>query len=154
MERVWDYPRPPAIVACERRARVELGGELVADSAQALRVLETSHPPTVYIPPGDVRLELLRDSNRRSSFCEFKGHAHYLDAVIGEHEFPAVAWTYRNPSGGYELLRDHLAFYPARVEAAWLDDEQVDAQESTFYGGWVTSDLVGPFKGPPGTTGW
>ena len=148
MERVWDYPRPPAVVACERRARVELGGEVVADSTRALRVLETSHPPVVYIPASDVTG--LTPSRARSTWCEFKGRAVYLDA--GGRQ--AVAWTYPEPAPGYEALRDHVAFYPGRVDAAWLDDERVQAQEGDFYGGWITADLVGPFKGPPGTLGW
>lgn len=154
MERVWDYPRPPAVVACERRVIVELDGQRLVDSSHGLRVLETSHPPTVYVPPRDVQMSLLTDSEQRPSFCEYKGRASYLDAVVDGRRHEAVAWTYRNPSSGYEQLRDHLAFYPSRVDAARLDDEQVDAQASSFYGGWVTADLVGPFKGPPGTLGW
>jgi uncharacterized protein (DUF427 family) len=154
MEKVWDYPRPPALVPCEHRVRVELGGERLADSANALRVLETSHPPTIYIPPADVRADLLGESELRSTWCEFKGAARYLDAVIGERRVPGVGWGYPDPSLGYEALRDHVAFYPERVDAAWMDDERVQAQESGFYGGWITADLVGPFKGPPGTLGW
>jgi uncharacterized protein (DUF427 family) len=154
MERVWDYPRPPAVVPCQRRVRVELGGELLADSRHALRVLETSHPPTIYIPPADVRAEFLRDSAARATWCEFKGAARYVDAAVGDHRVEAVGWTYPDPTAGYEALRDHLAFYPGRVDAAWLDEERVEAQPGDFYGGWITSDLIGPFKGPPGTFGW
>jgi len=133
---------------------VELGGEILADSTGALRVLETSHPPTIYVPPADVRLDLLAASSARSSWCEFKGAARYFDAVAGGARSRAVAWAFPDPSAGYEALRDHLAFYPGRVDAAWLGDEQVLAQEGDFYGGWITADLVGPFKGPPGTLGW
>jgi len=154
MERVWDYPRPPAVVPCARRVRVELGGEVLADSVGALRVLETSHPPTIYVPIADVRSDLLVPSVAGSSWCEFKGAASYLDAVVGERRVPGVAWTYRNPSRDYQMLRDHLAFYPGRVDAAWIDDERIAAQESDFYGGWITADLIGPFKGPAGTLGW
>jgi uncharacterized protein (DUF427 family) len=154
MERVWDYPRPPAVVPCQRRVRIELGGELLADSSHALRVLETSHPPTIYIPPADVKAELLRDSAARATWCEFKGAARYVDAVVGDHRVEAVGWTYPDPTAGYEALRDHLAFYPGRVDTAWLDEERVEAQPGDFYGGWITSDLIGPFKGPPGTFGW
>ncbi len=154
MERVWDYPRPPAVASCAQRVRVELAGEWLADSAVALRVLETSHPPTIYLPARDVRLTYLVESQVRGTWCEFKGQARYLDARVGERHVEAVAWTYPEPSPGYEQLRDHVAFYPARVDRAWLDDELVDAQQSSFYGGWVTVDLVGPFKGPPGTLGW
>jgi uncharacterized protein (DUF427 family) len=154
VERVWDYPRPPAVVPCQRRVRVELGGELLADSSDALRVLETSHPPTVYVPPADVRTELLHDSAARSTWCEFKGAARYVDAIVGDRRVEAVGWSYPDPTAGYEPLRGHFAFYPGRVDKAWLDDERVEAQPGDFYGGWITSDLIGPFKGPPGTLGW
>ena len=123
----------------------------MADSRRALRVLETSHPPVIYIPAGDVRPGRLVPSRARSTWCEFKGRARYLDAAGGRE---AVAWTYPEPSPGYEALRDHIAFYPGRVDAAWLDDERVQPQAGDFYGGWITADLVGPFKGPPGTRGW
>jgi len=154
MERVWDYPRPPAVVACERRLRVEVGGVVFADSTRALRVLETSHPPTIYVPPADVRMDLVSESDAGATWCEFKGVAHYVDATIDGRRFTAVGWGYREPAPGYERLRDHLAFYPGRVDAAWLDDERVEGQRSDFYGGWITADLIGPFKGPPGTLGW
>jgi uncharacterized protein (DUF427 family) len=154
MERVWDYPRPPAVVPCARRVRVELGGVPLADSTRALRVLETSHPPTIYVPPADVRMELLRASGTGGTWCEFKGAARYLDAEAGGRVARTVAWTYPEPAPGYAELRDHVAFYPGRVDAAWLDDELVDAQAGDFYGGWITADLVGPFKGPAGTLGW
>ena len=154
MESVWDYPRPPAVEACEARVRVLLGDATLVDSRHAFRVLETSHPPTIYVPPRDVAMDLFTESERSPTFCEFKGRAHYLDVTVGERTVSAVAWTYRNPSFGYELLRDHLAFYADRVDEAWLDQQQVDAQESGFYGGWVTPDITGPFKGPPGTRGW
>ena len=153
-ERVWDYPRPPAVVPCDARVRVELGGETLADSARALRVLETSHPPTLYIPREDVRADLLGESRTRSTVCEFKGAARYLDAIVGGHRTRAVAWTYPDPTPRYEALRDHVAFFPGRVDAAFIGDERVQAQEGDFYGGWITADLVGPFKGPPGTLGW
>lgn len=154
MERVWDYPRPPAVVPCRQRVRVELGGELLADSTDALRVLETSHPPTIYVPPADVRGDLLIVSRARSTWCEFKGAARYLDARVGGRAVRAVGWTYPEPTSGYESLRDHVAFYPGRVDAAWVGEEMVERQVGDFYGGWITADLVGPFKGPPGTLGW
>jgi uncharacterized protein (DUF427 family) len=154
VERVWEYPRPPAVVPCRRRVRVELAGEVLAESTHALRVLETSHPPTIYVPPTDVRRNLLADGDARSTWCEFKGAARYLDAIVAGRRFTAVGWCYPNPAPEYEALRDHVAFYPGRVDAAWLDDERVHAQVGDFYGGWITSDLVGPFKGPPGTFAW
>jgi uncharacterized protein (DUF427 family) len=134
--------------------RLEWAGEVLAESTDALRVLETSHPPTVYVPPDDVRAELLAPSGARSTWCEFKGVAHYLDAVVGGRRVHAVGWTYRAPSPGYEALRDHVAFYPGRVDAAWIGEERVQAQQSDFYGGWITADLIGPFKGPSETLGW
>jgi uncharacterized protein (DUF427 family) len=154
MERVWDFPRPPAVEPLTRRVRVELGGEVLADSTAALRVLETSHPPTIYVPPADVRTALLRPSAGRGTWCEYKGAARYLDAVAGERRAERVAWTYPDPTPGYAALRDHVAFFPGRVDAAWLDDERVEAQDGDFYGGWITADVTGPFKGAPGTTGW
>ena len=153
-ESVWDYPRPPVVVPCTRHVRVELAGSVLAESDGALRVLETSHPPTVYVPPADVRADRLVDSDARGSWCEFKGAADYLDAVVDGRRFRAVAWRYRSPTRGYEALRDHVAFYPGRVSSAWLDEEHVHAQPGDFYGGWITSDVVGPFKGPPGTMAW
>jgi uncharacterized protein (DUF427 family) len=153
VERVWEYPRPPAVVPCQRRVRVELAGEVLAESAHALRVLE-NHPPTIYIPLTDIRQDLLAESDARSTWCEFKGSARYLDAIVDGRRFIAVGWCYPNPAPGYEALREHIAFYPGRVDAAWLDDERVQAQESEFYGGWITSELIGPFKGPRGTLGW
>ncbi len=153
MESVWRYPRPPAVVGCDRHVRVELEGSELADSTRALRVLETSHPPTIYIPRADVRIELLADSPSRPTWCEFKGRAHYLDAVLEHRRVVRVGWTYHAPAPRYRALRDHIAFYPAKVEA-WLDDERVQAQESDFYGGWITADIAGPFKGPVGTLAW
>lgn len=153
-ESVWDYPRPPAVKPSGRRVRIECNGETLADSTAALRVLETSHPPTIYIPPADVRLELLAPSRARGTWCEFKGAATYLDAVIDGRRRREIAWTYARPASGYEVLRDHISFYPGRVDAAWLGDERVTAQEGDFYGGWVTAELTGPFKGGSGTTGW
>jgi uncharacterized protein (DUF427 family) len=132
---------------------VELGGEMLADSNDSLRLLETSHPPAVYVPPGDVRGDLLAESDTRSTWCEFKGAARYLDAIVGGRRFRAVAWTYPSPSPGYEGLRDHIAFYAGRVDAAWMDEERVQAQDGGFYGGWITAELVGPFKGARGTHG-
>jgi uncharacterized protein (DUF427 family) len=154
VERVWDYPRPPAVRPCHRRVRIELGGEVIADSTDALRVLETSHPPTIYLPPADVRGDLLSESRARSTWCEFKGAARYLDATVDGRTVRAVAWTFAEPTAGYEAIRDHVSFYPGRVDAAWMGDERVHAQEGDFYGGWITSDLVGPFKGAAGTLGW
>jgi uncharacterized protein (DUF427 family) len=152
-ESVWDYPRPPALVPCERRVRVELAGVLLADSERALRVLETSHPPTIYVPPADVALEHLTATARRS-LCEFKGSAIYYDVAVGDRVERAAAWAYPEPVTAFAALRDHVSFYPSRMDRCRLGDEVVQAQEGDFYGGWVTADLRGPFKGAPGTLGW
>jgi len=152
-ESVWDYPRPPRVEASSRRVRVVQGDVTVAESTRAFRVLETSHPPVFYIPPEDVRQEYLRPSRRRT-YCEFKGQASYYDLVVGEREVHDAVWYYPDPSPGYEVIRDHLAFYPGRVDECLVDDERVAAQAGDFYGGWITAEIVGPFKGGPGTAGW
>jgi uncharacterized protein (DUF427 family) len=154
MEHVWDYPRPPVVRPAAQTVRIELAGRRLADSAHALRVLETSHPPTVYIPRSDIDADLLAESARAATWCEYKGRARYVDAVIDGRRVPAIGWFYPEPSPGYERLREHIAFYPGRVDEAWLGEERVLAQDGAFYGGWITSDLVGPFKGAPGTLGW
>ena len=149
MENVWDYPRPPALEPCTCRVRVLVAGQLIADSEHVLRVLETSHPPTIYVPPQDVRMDLLVARGRRS-MCEWKGMARYYDVLDRE----AAAWAYPDPVARYAALRDHVAFYPGRMDECLLGDERVRAQPGDFYGGWLTSDITGPIKGPPGTLGW
>jgi len=154
MENVWDYPRPPALVPCERRVRIELGGATIADSTRALRVLETSHPPTIYVPPADVAPGALIPA-AGSSMCEWKGRAAYHDVRGGGGTVAErAAWSYPSPAPAYAALAGHVAFYPGRMDAAYLGDERVAAQEGDFYGGWVTADLTGPFKGARGTLGW
>lgn len=153
MESVWDYPRPPRVEALGESARVILDGLTLAASTRALRVLETSHPPVIYFPPQDVKLEYL-EPVKGSTICEWKGTASYFDIVIGQHRVRRAAWTYQKPDGAYTQLKDHLAFYPARVDACFIGEERVSAQEGDFYGGWITSRLIGPFKGRQGTEGW
>ena len=152
-ESVWDYPRPPRVEVTNRRVRVIFQGETIAESHRAQRVLETSHPPVYYIPPEDVPREFLHPSPRRS-FCEFKGQAHYWTVRVGDREARDAAWSYPHPSPGFAAIRDHLAFYPSRLDACYVDDEQVQSQAGDFYGGWITSDIEGPFKGGAGTEGW
>jgi len=137
----------------ERRIRVVLGGVVVADTRRAWRVLETSHPPVYYVPPEDVLPDVLEPADG-SSFCEWKGRGSYLDVVAGGARASRAAWTYRSPSRDYAVLEDHVAFYPGPMDACFLDDEQVTAQPGDFYGGWITSDLAGPFKGLPGSSHW
>ncbi len=153
VESVWDYPRPPRLERCEARVRVEFGGQVIADSTKTSRALETSHPPTYYIPPADVRTDLLIPSPRRS-WCEWKGRAQYWTVKVDQDESIAAAWSYPEPTEPFRALRDHLAFYPARVGACFVGDEQVIRQEGDFYGGWITSNLRGPFKAAAGTLGW
>ena len=153
IESVWDYPRPPRVEPLQARARVEFDGETIADSDSALRVLETSHPPTIYFPRRDVRMDLLRPA-AGLSVCEWKGMASYFDVVSAKRMSSNAAWTYNDPRADYRVLAGHIAFYPARVDGCWIGDERVAAQEGDFYGGWITSGITGPFKGGPGTTGW
>jgi len=152
-ESVWDYPRPPAIARDERHVVIRFAGETVADTRRAIRVLETSHPPTWYLPLGDVRRDLLRPG-RGGSFCEWKGEASYFDVVVGDRTSPDAAWFYPRPSPRYAALADHVAFYAGRVERVTVDGATVQPQPGGFYGGWITDDVVGPFKGAPGTRGW
>ena len=152
-ESVWDYPRPPRVEPSARRARVVLGGVTIADSTRALRVLETSHPPVLYLPPGDILAGTLT-AVRKRTWCEFKGATSYFDVAAGGRTEAAAAWTFEKPVPGFEAIAGHVAFYPSRMDACFLDDEQVQPQEGDFYGGWLTADITGPFKGGPGTTGW
>jgi uncharacterized protein (DUF427 family) len=152
-ESVWDYPRPPRIEPLDRHVRVELGGETIAESDLAVRVLETAGPPTIYLRPEDVREDALRPA-KGTTLCEWKGTASYFDAIVGQRVRPRAAWTYRDPKPGYESLRDWIAFYAGRVDAAYLDDELVTPQPGDFYGGWITAEIEGPFKGEPGSEDW
>jgi uncharacterized protein (DUF427 family) len=153
-ESVWDYPRPPAVVASDRHVRIEHDGEVVADSRNALRVLETAGAPVWYLPREDVRADLLRPAGGRGTLCEWKGRAAYFDLVLGDRVSPRAAWTYEGPMRGYEALAGRVAFYAGRVDRALVDGELARPQPGGFYGGWVTDDVVGPFKGEPGTEGW
>ncbi len=152
-ESVWDYPRPPRAEPASKRIRVYFGGELVADTTRAVRILETSHPPVYYIPREDVRSGFLKPSPRRS-FCEFKGSATYWSLDVNGRIAEDAAWSYERPSRGYELIQGFLAFYASKADECFVDEERVQPQLGSFYGGWVTSDIVGPFKGGPGSAGW
>ena len=154
VESVWDYPRPPRLEATLRRLRIVHGGVVIADTVRGMRVLETSHPPVYYLPQRDLNMPVLRPSARRGSFCEFKGVASYWDLEVAGAVVPAVAWSYAAPTEAYAALKDHLAFYASRVEECTVDGERVQAQPGDFYGGWITSAVLGPFKGIPGSQGW
>ncbi len=151
-ESVWDYPRPPAIRPERRLVTVRFAGAEIARSERALQVCETAGPPVVYLPPGDVDRGAIAAAGGHS-LCEWKGSASYFDVVVGGERAARGAWTYERPSRGYEAIRDHLAFYPGRVECR-LGDELVDPQPGEFYGGWITAEVTGPFKGVPGSAGW
>lgn len=153
-ESVWDYPRPPRLERTNRHLKVVVDGQVIAETSNAYRMLETSHPPTYYFPPEDVRTDLLLKRLNNSSFCEFKGRAVYWDIVTENAEKQAAAWSYPQPSGTYEAIKDYLSFYASRVDACYVDGEKVQAQQGDFYGGWITADIVGPFKGGAGTWGW
>lgn len=148
-ESVWDYPRPPVIVQCDRTVVVAAGPMTIARSTRAVRVLETASPPTIYLPPEDVDFACLADVPG-SSFCEWKGMANYYALVTGGQ---AIAWQYRAPLPAFTAITDYLCFYPGRV-ACTLGGERVKPQAGDFYGGWVTADIAGPFKGDPGTGNW
>ena len=152
-ESVWDYPRPPRLERSSREVVVVLGGVEVCRTRRAWRVLETSHPPAWYLPAEDWLAGSLRPA-AGSSYCEWKGVASYLDVVGGDVREPAAAWSYPDPVPAYAQLRDAVSVYPARMDGCTVDGERVRPQEGGFYGGWVTADVVGPFKGAPGTLGW
>lgn len=152
-ESVWDYPRPPRLEDSPKHIQITFNGVILADTRHAKRVLETSHPPVYYIPPTDIQMEYLQ-LTRRSTFCEWKGSAGYYTVSIRDRTEENVAWFYANPSPRFADLKDYIAFYPSRMDACTIDGEVVQAQAGDFYGGWITSDIVGPFKGGAGTWGW
>ena len=152
-ESVWDYPRPPRVEAVPERLRVVVDGEVLAVTTRGFRVLETAGAPVYYFPPADVRLDRLEPSPHRS-FCEWKGDATYRAYTGPSRRIENVAWSYEDPSPGYEAIRGCLAFYAGRVDEAWVGDERATPQPGNFYGGWVTSRIVGPIKGEPDSFGW
>ena len=152
-ESVWDYPRPPRMESTDRRIEVIFAGEVIADTRRAFRVLETSHPPTYYLPPQDVRMDLLHQAGEGST-CEWKGRARYWTLQVGDRVAERVAWSYSDPRAPFEALADHLAFYCGPMDECRVDGERATPQPGGFYGGWVTGDVVGPFKGIPGSWGW
>jgi uncharacterized protein (DUF427 family) len=152
-ESAWDYPRPPALESTTAHLEVVFGGVTIADTRRAYRVLETSHPPNYYFPPDDVVPDALVRVDG-SSFCEWKGRAHYFDVRSGDRVAVRAAWGYDAPSERFAAIRAYVAFYPGLVDACFVDGERVTPQDGGFYGGWVTSTVVGPFKGGPGTRGW
>ena len=152
-ESVWDYPRPPRLEHSADHIVVTHRGLVIADTTAPLRVLETSHPPTYYLPFADVDMTLI-EAVPGPTFCEWKGLAAYGDIVVGGERLERAAWWYPEPTPGFAEIVNYLALYPGRVDSATVEGEVVDAQEGDFYGGWITSWITGPFKGAPGTLGW
>ena len=152
-ESVWDYPRPPRLEDTDAHIQIVFGGVVIADSRRAKRVLETSHPPVYYLPPEDVRLDCFTPSPGRS-LCEWKGAASYYTITAGEKIAASSAWYYPDPTPPFAAFTNYIAVYPGRMDFCTVNGEAVTAQPGDFYGGWITSDIVGPFKGDPGTRGW
>jgi len=152
-ESVWDYPRPPRLESSPKNPKVIFKGVTIAESSRAYRVLETSHPPTYYFPPEDVNMEHLLKAEGRS-ICEWKGQAAYFDVVVHGRRAARAAWHYPAPPHAFEPIAGYLCFYASKLDACFVDGEQVRSQEGDFYGGWITGDIVGPFKGAAGTGFW
>lgn len=152
-ESVWDYPRPPRLEATGKHIQIIFNGQTIADTRRAIRVLETSHPPVYYIPPEDIRTEYLRPG-QGGSFCEWKGQARYHTLEVGDRRAENVGWYYPTPTPGFDAIRNYVAFYAGPMDGCFVDGERARPQPGGFYGGWITDDVVGPFKGEPGTSGW
>lgn len=152
-ESVWDYPRPPRLEDTAKHIQIIFNGIAIADTRRAKRVLETSHPPVYYIPPEDIQMEYLIEAPG-SSFCEWKGQARYYTVKVGDRQIEQVAWYYPQPVPEFASIQNYVAFYANRMDACYVDGEKVQPQEGGLYGGWITSDVVGPFKGGSGTWGW
>jgi uncharacterized protein (DUF427 family) len=152
-ESVWDYPRPPRLEECSKHIQVIFNGAIVADTHSSQRVLETSHPPMYYIPPDDIQMQYLLPSPG-VSWCEWKGQAGYYTLRVGEKEAQKAAWFYHTPTPAFASIQDYVAFYAGLMDVCYVDGEKVEPQPGSFYGGWITKDIVGPFKGDPGTWGW
>lgn len=145
-ESVWDYPRPPRLEDSGKHIQVVFNGEIIADTHRAKRILETSHPPVYYIPPEDLKLEYFVPT-RRQTFCEWKGQAAYYTIKVGVKTSQDAAWYYPDPDPDYAGLKNYVALYPGKMDVCLVDGEPVEAQPGDFYGGWITRDIVGPFKG-------
>ena len=152
-ESVWDYPRPAIVQNTDKHLKVIFNGIVLAETNQAKRVLETSHPPFYYIPPKDVKLKHLIPNDRKT-FCEWKGDASYYDVSVGDKYVSNAVWQYLNPTSNFISIEGYYSFYASLMDACYTNDELVTPQAGDFYGGWITSDIVGPFKGEPGTRWW
>jgi uncharacterized protein (DUF427 family) len=152
-ESVWAFPRPAIAERSGAHVVIEHRGVILADTRASIRTLETSHPPSYYIPRDDIRESTLRRGSG-SSFCEWKGNASYWDVVIDGDVLPGVGWSYPSPTRAFVMLQDHIAFYAAPFDRCSVDGETVVPQPGGFYGGWITSAFAGPFKGVPGSRFW
>lgn len=152
-ESVWDYPRPPRLELNNKRIQIVFNGVTIVDTKQAYRVLETSHPPVYYMPPEDIEMQYLVKENGRS-FCEWKGQAGYYSLNVHGKEAKNVGWYYPQPMPAFAPIKDYVAFYAAPMDVCLVNGEAVTPQPGKFYGGWITKEIVGPFKGEPGTMGW
>ena len=152
-ESVWDYPRPPRLEATSKHLEVHFNGVVIADTRRGFRVLETSHPPVYYFPPEETQFKFLIERTRGST-CEWKGRATYFTVRVGDREANDAAWTYPDPLPAFSMIRHYVAFYAGPMDRCLVDGEFVTPQPGGFYGGWITRDLVGPFKGIPGSLGW
>ena len=153
IESVWDFPRPPRLERVEWRVRVVHAGATIVDAPHAIRILETSQPPAYYVAAESVDFDLLAPSEFRT-LCEWKGVAEYTDIVVGDQRVADAGWSYPAPTESNEAISGHWAFYAQKVDECWIDDERVTSNEGSFYGGWVTANVTGPFKGAPGTSHW
>jgi uncharacterized protein (DUF427 family) len=152
-ESVWSYPRPAVAEPSRRHLKIVHRGITIAEAHRAIRTLETSHPPTYYFPPDDIAPLILRPSPRRS-FCEWKGEAIYFDVIVQGQTLRDAGWAYPDPNPAFLSLRNHVAFYAGPFDACFVDDAQVTPQPGNFYGGWISPDVAGPFKGGPGSSFW
>jgi len=152
-ESVWDYPRPPRVEAVTKAIQIVFNSITLVDSCNAQRVLETSHPPVYYIPDKDIQMQYLVKETE-TSYCEWKGRAEYYSVVMDNKRAEKAAWSYPDPTAPFLAIKNHFAFYAGLMDACYVDGEHVMPQPGGFYGGWITKDIVGPFKGEPGTLGW
>jgi len=152
-ESVWDYPRPPRVEKFPLTCEIVFDSQIIAKTTSALRVIETSHPPVYYFPQTDIDMRYLKQASG-ASYCEWKGEASYWDLEIDGKKVERVAWSYASPTAPFISIANHLAFYADKFERCLVDGQTVKPQPGGFYGGWITDNLVGPFKGAPGTLGW
>lgn len=153
-ESVWDYPRPPRLEPVTKTLKVIFNDVVIAETNEGYRVLETSHPPMYYFPPHSVRSPYLQPVPQRQSFCEWKGLCHYFHVQVNDRQAPAAVWSYPDPTPSFTAIAHYLSFYASKMDACYVGDELVQAQAGDFYGGWITKDIVGPFKGEAGTRWW